>query len=108
MYSGNSLVMQWLGLSTFMAMAWVQTLVGEQRSCKLLALGKNKNKQKLLCTLCNALPNAYTNNITLITHTYTGNSNASDKMNKNTSFSSKVLVLGEIKGHWNYFLGKAF
>ena len=30
----NSLVVQWLGLSAFTAMAWVQSLVGELRSCK--------------------------------------------------------------------------
>ena len=29
---GNSLVVPWLGLSTFTALAWVQSLVGELRS----------------------------------------------------------------------------
>ena len=31
-FLGNSLVVQWLGLGAFTAMAWVQTLVGELRS----------------------------------------------------------------------------
>lgn len=30
----NSLMVQWLGLRAFIAMAWIQSLVGELRSCK--------------------------------------------------------------------------
>ena len=40
--SGNSLVVQWLGLSAFIAMAWVQSLFGELRSHKLHAAAKKK------------------------------------------------------------------
>ena len=31
---GNSLAVEWLGLSTFISKAWVWSLVGELRSCK--------------------------------------------------------------------------
>ena len=31
---GNSLAVQWLGLGTFTARTWVQSLVRELRSCK--------------------------------------------------------------------------
>ena len=48
---GNSLAAQWLGLSTFTAMAWAQSLVGELRSCKLQ--GTAKNREKFIYT-CNA------------------------------------------------------
>ena len=34
---GTSLAVQWLGHSTFTARAWVQFLVQELRSCKLLS-----------------------------------------------------------------------
>ena len=40
--SGNSLVVQWLGLSAFTARAWVQSLVRELRSHKLCGMAKNK------------------------------------------------------------------
>ena len=39
---GNSLAVQWLGLSTFTALAQVQSLVRELRSHKLLCVAKNK------------------------------------------------------------------
>ena len=35
-----------LGLSTFIARAWVQLLVEELRSCKLYGIAKKKNKTK--------------------------------------------------------------
>ena len=41
---GNSLAVQWLGLSTFTAMAQVQSLVGEVRSQKLCGIAKKKKK----------------------------------------------------------------
>ena len=31
---GSSLVVQWLGLNAFTAVAWVQSLIGELKSCK--------------------------------------------------------------------------
>ena len=40
--SGNSLVVQWLGLHAFTARAWVQSLVRELRSHKLCGMAKNK------------------------------------------------------------------
>ena len=43
---GNSLAVQWLGLSTFTAAAWVQSLVGEVRSRKLFSEAKKKKKKK--------------------------------------------------------------
>ena len=43
---GNPLVVQWLGLSAFTAMARVQSLVRELRSCKLLGVAKKINKIK--------------------------------------------------------------
>ena len=33
---------QWLGLNAFIAMAWVQSLVGELRSCKSQSAAKKK------------------------------------------------------------------
>ena len=39
--SWNSLLVQWLGCSAFTAMAQVQSLVGELRSCKLHRVDKN-------------------------------------------------------------------
>ena len=39
---GNSLEAHWLGLSTFTARAWVQSLVRELRSHKLCGMAKNK------------------------------------------------------------------
>ena len=42
---GNSLVVQWLGLSAFTAAAQVQSLVGELRSHKLCGLARIKNKE---------------------------------------------------------------
>ena len=41
-FGRNSLVVQWLGLSAFTAVVWVQSLVRELRSCKLCNLVKNK------------------------------------------------------------------
>ena len=40
----NSMVGPWLGLGTFTAMAWVQPLVGELRSCKLCDVSNKKTK----------------------------------------------------------------
>ena len=34
MYTGSFLVAKWLGFQAFTAGAWVQSLVGELRSCK--------------------------------------------------------------------------
>lgn len=39
---GNSLVVQWLGLRTFNALAQDQSLVGEQGSCKSRGTAKTK------------------------------------------------------------------
>lgn len=39
---GNSLVVQWLGLRTFNALAQDQSLVGEQGSCKPRGTAKTK------------------------------------------------------------------
>ena len=44
--SGNSLVVQWLGLGTVTARAWVQSLVRELRSCKLCGVTKTKQQQQ--------------------------------------------------------------
>ena len=41
-FVGDSLVVQWLELSTFMAMAQVQSLVQELESCKQYGVTKNK------------------------------------------------------------------
>ena len=46
---GNSLAAQRLGLRTFTAMAWAQTLVGELRSCKLQGTVKNREKFIYAC-----------------------------------------------------------
>ena len=43
--NGNSLAVQWLGLGTFTAMAQVQSLVRELRSCKLCIVAKKTPKQ---------------------------------------------------------------
>ena len=40
--TGDSLVVQWLGLGAFTAGAWVQSLVREQRSCKPHNVAKKK------------------------------------------------------------------
>ena len=40
----NSLVVQWLGLGTFTARAWVQSLVRELQSCNLCITAKKKKK----------------------------------------------------------------
>ena len=40
----NSLAVQWVGLYAFTAVAHVQSLVGELRSCKLCGTAKNKNR----------------------------------------------------------------
>ena len=39
-------MVQWLGLGTFTAAAWVQSLVGELKSCKLHGVAKKKKKEK--------------------------------------------------------------
>ena len=38
-------MVQWLGLGTFTGRAWVQSLVGEIRSCKLRGMAKLKKKK---------------------------------------------------------------
>ena len=38
--------MPWLGLGAFIAVAWVQSLIGEQRSHKLCSMVKKKKKKK--------------------------------------------------------------
>ena len=45
--TGNSLVVQWLGLGTFTAGARVQSLVGKLRSHKLCSTAKKKKKKKV-------------------------------------------------------------
>ena len=52
--NGNSLVVQRLGLGAVTDRAWVQSLVGELRSCKLRGVAKTnntkkKNKKKPVC-----------------------------------------------------------
>ena len=42
---GTSLAVQWLGLSIFTAGAWVQSLAGELRSCKLSGTVGGKKKR---------------------------------------------------------------
>ena len=43
------MVVQWLGLSTFAGVAWVQSLGGQLRSCKLSsAVQKQKQQPKKL------------------------------------------------------------
>ena len=44
--SGNSLVVQWLGLSAFTARAWVQSLVRELRSHKPSGATRKKQQNK--------------------------------------------------------------
>ena len=46
----NSLAVQWLRIGTFTAVAWVQSLVGELRSCKLHNSAKNNNKNLHILT----------------------------------------------------------
>ena len=43
---GNSLTVQWLGLSAFTAVARLQSLVEELRSSKPCGVAKQTNKQK--------------------------------------------------------------
>ena len=45
---GNSLAVQWLGLSTFTVGAWVRSLVRELISHVPHSVAKTKNKQKKL------------------------------------------------------------
>ena len=45
-HSGNSLVVQWLGLGAFTAGPGVQSLVRELRSCKAHGIGKTKQTNK--------------------------------------------------------------
>ena len=44
--NGNSLVVQRLGLGAVTDRAWVQSLVGELRSCKLHGVAKTNNTKK--------------------------------------------------------------
>ena len=46
--NGSSLAVQWLRLSAFAALNWVQSLFGELRSCKLCGLAKKKRVYSLL------------------------------------------------------------
>ena len=43
-FPGNSLLGQWLGLSASTAVAQVQSLLGEPRSCKLFSAAKKKER----------------------------------------------------------------
>ena len=45
---GNSLVIQWLELGAFTAMAWFQSLVREQRLCKLQGVAPKKSYSNIL------------------------------------------------------------
>ena len=45
--TGNSLMVQWLGLRSFTAVAWTQSLVGELESYKMCGMAKNKKGKKL-------------------------------------------------------------
>ena len=45
---GKSLVVQWLGLGIFTAMAWVQSLVGELRSHEPHGMEKKKKRNSAL------------------------------------------------------------
>ena len=45
---GNSLVVQWLGLCTFTAGTWVQSLVRKLRFCKPPGTPKPKQNQKTI------------------------------------------------------------
>ena len=47
-FLGNSLAVQWLGLGTFTAVAWLQSLARELRSCKLRGAAKQKTKNLFL------------------------------------------------------------
>ena len=50
-HKGNSLAVQWLGLGAFTAVAQVQSLVGELRSCKPHGVAKKTLRQKQFCFL---------------------------------------------------------
>ena len=39
------MVVRWLGFWAFIAVAWVQSLVGELRYCELLGVAKKKKKK---------------------------------------------------------------
>ena len=54
---GVLLAVQWLGLSAFTAMAQVQSLVRELRSCKSHGMAKKKKKKKILKHLVQSLKN---------------------------------------------------
>ena len=56
MVAGNSLSVQWLGLSAFTAVAQVQSLVRELRSCKLCGVAKKKKKKTNLRELLEVKP----------------------------------------------------
>ena len=45
-YFGSSIVAWWLGFHFLIAMAWVQALVRELRSCKLQGLARKKKKRE--------------------------------------------------------------
>ena len=50
---GRSLAVQWLGLSALtLPWAWVQSLVGELRSCKLRSVVKKQTKQNRTSINC--------------------------------------------------------
>ena len=53
---GTSLAVQWLGLSIFMAGAWVQSLAGELRSCKLSGTARGEKKDPHPISTSPALP----------------------------------------------------
>ena len=55
---GTSLAVQWLGLSIFMAGAWVQSLAGELRSCKLSGTARGEKKDPHPISTSPALPRA--------------------------------------------------
>ena len=55
-------MVQWLGLGTFTAMAWVQSLVRELRSYKPLGVDKKKKKRKKEGLLPNTIYKKLTQN----------------------------------------------
>ena len=48
----SSLVVQWLALGAFTAMAWLRSLVGELRSCKLRGAAKKKPQTNMVIVVC--------------------------------------------------------
>ena len=61
--TGNSLVVQWLGLSTFTAMA--QSLVRELRSCKLCGMAKKQQQKNPKYTHINTINGEMLNTMSL-------------------------------------------